>query len=58
MKLFQGQEKVLFTFEAAVLLLLAFLGVRQYKTAYRYTEYTVAWEREIPASESGFTGYE
>ncbi|MCI7263636.1 MAG: DUF5711 family protein [Otoolea sp.] len=43
---------------AAVLLLLASLGVWQYKTAYRYTEYTVAWEREIPASESGFTGYE
>ena len=45
-------------FLVVVLLLLAALGAWQYKTAHRYTEYTVAWEKQVPASEGGFTGYE
>lgn len=43
---------------AAAVLFLAGTGVHLYKTSHRFTEYTVAWEKQIPASESGFTGYE
>lgn len=36
--------------------ILVFLAVR-YVRGHQYMEYTVAWEKEIPASESSFTGY-
>lgn len=42
----------------AAVLLLAGAGAHLYRTSHRFTEYTVAWEQQIPASESGFTGYQ
>lgn len=32
-------------------------GFITYARGHEFTEYTVAWEKEIPASESSFTGY-
>ncbi|WP_294149825.1 DUF5711 family protein [uncultured Clostridium sp.] len=43
-------------FFAFLAVLIIFLAVR-YVRGHQYTEYTVAWEKEIPASESSFTGY-
>lgn len=39
-------------------LILVGVGIQRYRTAHLFTEYTVAWETEIPTSETGFTGYE
>lgn len=43
-----------------VLLLIAVAAVAsfQYIKGHEYETYTVAWEKTVPASESGFTGYE
>lgn len=41
----------------AAVLLIAGVGIRLYITSHRFTEYTVAWEKQIPASENGYTGY-
>lgn len=43
-------------FFALLAVLIIFLAVR-YVRGHQYTEYTVAWEKEVPASESSFTGY-
>lgn len=40
-----------------MVLFLAGIGIRLYITSHRFTGYTVAWERQIPASENGYTGY-
>ena len=41
----------------AAILAGAIFAVVRYMEGHQYTEYTVAWEKEIPASESSFTGY-
>lgn len=47
--------RLMLTF-AFLAVVLAFLAVR-YIYGHQYTEYTVSWEKTLPASESSFTGY-
>ena len=43
---------------AFAVLALAVLSSYLYVTGHQYSSYTVAWEKQIPASEGGFTEYE
>ena len=44
-------------FILVLILAIAGLAFVQYRKEHQFTAYTVAWEKQIPASESGFTEY-
>lgn len=52
------RKRLRLTLIAVALLLFCIGSIRWFMASHRFAGYSVAWEKQIPASDSGFTGYE